>query len=94
MIQKILYIPISNDVCSSERAASSYWNDTMMDVLPEKYINDFEQFEIEQINMKNEAISEEIKKYDDIHLDLDHSSIVLSSMRDEVVVLCDIRGES
>lgn len=94
MIKKILYVGVPNDVCTPERAASSYWNYSMLDVLPENGVKQFEEFEIAQMNMKNQVLSDEIKKHNEIHPDVDRSIIALSSMRDEVVILCELRGES
>ena len=66
----------------------------MLDVLPENGVKQFEEFEIAQMNMKNQVLSDEIKKHNEIHPDVDRSIIALSSMRDEVVILCELRGES
>lgn len=94
MIKKIIYCGIPHDVCTPERAASSYWNYSMLDVLPEEGVKQFEEFEIAQMKMKNQVLSDEMKKHDGIHPDVDRSIIALSSMRDEVVILCELRGES
>jgi hypothetical protein len=94
MIKKIIYCEIPKDVCTPEKAASSYWNYSMMDVLPEDGLRQFEEFEIGQMHMKNQALSDEMKRFPDSHPDADRSIIALSSMRDEVVVLCELRGES
>ena len=89
MIKKVLYVKIPKEECSTIKAGEFYYHYNLLD-LNEDFIKDYEEYEYDQAILKNKIIAKEAKK-ENVHPDINASILGLSSIKDQVVVICPIR---
>lgn len=87
-IRGVIYQTISRELYNPEEAAKYYLYINLIDY-DKRYHKPFEEFEINQMNLRNKAIKEAIKDKD-IHPNMNSALFGLSSLRHQCIAIADI----
>lgn len=90
-ISKVFYKEIDNNVCSIDEAAKFYYHSNLIGI-HEMFHNDYEEYELSQLNLKNKIIGDAIKNCEvEGNINSNNTMMAISSLKDKVIIIAEIR---
>ena len=91
MITPVIYEEISNELCSTEEASRYYFYQNAIGIC-DKIYDEYESYELEQIQMRNKVVSNAIRS-ENLQMvpDLDTTVFGVSGIKNKVVLITELK---